>query len=111
MSDTNPLSDLKRIEAGQVKMVLQPTSVPGRDVVYQVIIQFPLESLRVYTSKWANPLRVALEAADEALNELKCEIFNEELNEGKPMMKTREDAQQDMVIATALAKDEEKKDA
>jgi len=95
MTDTNPLFDKKEIEAGPVKMVLEPTHVPGRDVVYQVIISFPLEQMRLYCSKWVNPLRVALEAADEALNALKCEIYAQELNEGKPYEK---------------AKDEEKKD-
>ena len=84
MSDTNPLFDRKNINAGEVRMGLTP--IPGRDS-YMVEIVFPLDGFRVYTSKWANPLRVALEAAEEALNELKCEIFNQELNEGKPYEK------------------------
>jgi len=87
MTDTNPLFDKKEIEAGPVKMVLEPTHVPGRDVVYQVIISFPLEQMRLYCSKWVNPLRVALEAAEEALNSLKCEIYATELNSGLPMTK------------------------
>lgn len=107
MSETNPLFDRKIIQVGDVSMRL--VYMETKDS-YLVEIVFPLDDFRIYDSKFANPLRVALEAADEALNELKCEIFNEELNSMKPMMKTREDAQQDMVIATALAKDEEKKD-
>lgn len=85
MSATNPLFDNKALEAGGASMRI--VHMEGRDS-YLVEIAFPLDGFRVYASKFANPLRVALEAAEEALNFLKCEIFNQELNEGKPMMKT-----------------------
>lgn len=84
MSETNPLFDKKIIKAGEVSMRLAP--VEGRDS-YLVEIVFPLDGFRVYASKFANPLRVALEAADEALNSLKCEIYATELNSGLPMTK------------------------
>ncbi|HUX39317.1 MAG TPA: hypothetical protein VMV44_15565 [Rectinemataceae bacterium] len=86
MSETNPLFDKKVIETENVTMHLTP--MPGSNY-YHVQIIFPLDALRVYASKWANPLRVALEAADEALNALKREIYAQELNEGKPYEKPK----------------------
>ena len=88
MSATNPLFDNKVIEADGATLRVIP--IEGRDS-YLVEIRFPLDGFRTYTSKWTNPLRVALEAADEALNGLKCQVFNEELNSGKPMTKKPED--------------------
>ena len=87
MTDTNPLFDQKITEAGEASMRLVP--MEGRDS-YLVEIVFPLDCLRVYASKWVNPLRVALEAAEEALNDLKCQVFNQELNGGKPYEKPKE---------------------
>ena len=84
MTDTNPLFDQKIIRAGEASMRL--VLEPGKDS-YLVEIAFPLDAFRIYASKWASPLRVALEAADEALNALKCEIYMQELNEGKPYEK------------------------
>ena len=86
MSATNPLFDKKMIEAGGAYLKVVP--LEDRDA-FMVEIHFPLEGFRVYCSKWANPLRCALEAAEEALNQLKCAIFNEELNEGKPYEKPK----------------------
>jgi hypothetical protein len=86
MSDTNPLFDKRTIQARE-DTLMRLTPMEGKGS-YLVEIIFPLDDFRVYSSKWANPLRVALEAAEEALNELKCACFNSDLNEGKPMMKT-----------------------
>jgi len=86
MSDTNPLFDKRIVEAGPVRLELSP--MPS-GASYLVLISFPLDGLRVYASKFVNPLRVALEAAEEALNALKCEIYNQELNEGKPYEKPK----------------------
>ena len=86
MSSTNPLFDQKIIKAGDAS--LRIVHMEGKDS-YLVEIHFPLEGFRVYCSKWANPLRCALEAAEEALNELKCQIFNDELNAGKPYEKPK----------------------
>jgi len=88
MTDTNPLFDKKVIQAGDASMRL--VLMEGKDS-YLVEIVFPLDAFRIYASRWVNPLRVALEAADEALNGLKCQVFNEELNSGKPMTKKPED--------------------
>ena len=85
MTDTNPLFDNRIIQVRE-DTLMRLTPMEGKGS-YLVEIIFPLDTFRVYTSKWANPLRVALEAAEEALNELKCQIFNEELNSMKPMMK------------------------
>ena len=107
MSDTNPLFDKKVIQAGDASMRL--VLMETKDS-YLVEIVFPLDSFRVYCSKWANPLRTALEAADEAINALKCEIYSTELNSGKLMTKKPEEAQQDEIIAIAKSKAEEKED-
>lgn len=82
----NPLFNQKIIKAGEASMRL--VLEPGKDS-YLVGVVFPLDAFRIYASKFANPLRVALEAADEALNALKCEIFNSELNAGKPYEKPK----------------------
>lgn len=84
MSAMNPLFDDKLLKAGETAMRLIP--IEGRDA-YLVEIVFPLDSLRVFTSKWANPMRVALEAAERAVNELKCECYNRELCSDKPYLK------------------------
>lgn len=88
MSDTNPLFDIKFIKAGDV--VLRLVQDDTRHT-YNVGIYFPLDAFRVYASKFVNPLRVALEAAEEALNALRCECFNLELNEGKPYEKPKDE--------------------
>jgi hypothetical protein len=85
MSDTNPLFDKRTIQARE-DTLMRLTRMEGKGS-YLVEIIFPLDDFRVYASKWANPLRVALEAADEALNELKREIYATELNSGLPMTK------------------------
>ena len=80
----NPLFDDKLVKAGEATIRLVP--MEGRDS-YLVEILFPLEAFRVFTSKWANPMRLALEAAGEALNELRCECYNAELCSDKPYLK------------------------
>ena len=92
MTDTNPLFDVKFIKAGDV--VLRLVQDDTR-LTYNVGIYFPLDSLRVYASKFVNPLRVALEAAGEALNALKCEIYAQELNEGKSYEKPKDEEKKD----------------
>jgi len=86
MSDTSPLFDQKIIKAGEASFRLVP--MEGQDG-YLAEMVFPLDGLRVYASRWANPLRVALEAAEEALNALKCEIYAQELNACKPYEKPK----------------------
>lgn len=85
MSDTNPLTDKKIVRAGDSSIRLVPTE--GVSGAYLVEILFPLEANRLYCSRFANPMRCALEAAEEALNALKCQCFNLELDEGKPYLK------------------------
>ena len=92
MTDTNPLFDKKIIEAGEASMRL--VLMPTKDS-YLVEVVFPLDAFRIYASKWANPLRCALEAAEGALNALKCECFNLELNEGKPYEKPKDEENKD----------------
>ena len=84
MGATNPLTDNKLVKAGDASIRLVPTETGDS---YLVEILFNLASYRVFCSRWANPMRCALEAAEEALNALKCEAFNQELNDGKPYEK------------------------
>ena len=98
----NPLFNQKIIKAGEASLAVVLTELD----TYEVQVTFPMDAFRVYASKWNNPLRVALEAADEALNALRCEIFNQELNEGKPYEKPAP-PEPDAIVYLA---DEEKKD-
>ena len=74
-----------KTESG-VQLDMKP--LPGAEGYY-VCVRFSVDNARVEGSQWENPLRVALEVAEEALNELKCAVYNEELNAGKPYEKPK----------------------
>lgn len=76
--------EFKTESGAEISMALLP------DVnAYYVCIRFSVDGLRVDESPWANPLRPALDAAEEALNELKCAFYNEELNSDRPYKKSQ----------------------
>ena len=81
---------IEGVSAGEAKIRMVPMT--GRDA-YVVEVVFPMDTLAVEASEWANPMRVALDAAEAVLNELKCACFNEELNSCRRYRKDKASAE------------------